>query len=155
TSAILCNQTANSCSTDEDDTSVNNPFRPVAMGGLGGQNDMIENYMDYGYQSCQDRFTEGQKDRMRAALTGIRSSLLSSLALTSVDGHENPAAASCTPSTSDLNNNFQMGVKNVTLENLDVSSGTAVADEGYKDFTCGQPSVSVQAGSDYSISITT
>ncbi|MEM6801447.1 MAG: M43 family zinc metalloprotease, partial [Bacteroidota bacterium] len=72
-SAISCNSsaTSNSCTTDADDTSPNNPF-------TSDVNDLYENYMDYGYQSCQNTFTPGQKDRMRLALTGIRSSLLSS-----------------------------------------------------------------------------
>lgn len=78
TNAIACGATSNSCSTDEDDTSINNPFRPIGLGGLGEQNDMTENYMDYNFQSCQDRFTGGQVARMRIALTGIRSSLLAS-----------------------------------------------------------------------------
>lgn len=72
-SAVSCNSsgTANSCSTDADDTSEHNPFTTDV-------DDMYENYMDYGYQSCQNTFTQGQKDRMRLALTAIRSSLLTS-----------------------------------------------------------------------------
>lgn len=68
----------NSCTTDEDDLSTNNPFRPVANGGLGDQNDQKENYMDYSNLVCYDRFTQGQKTRMHFFLTGIRSSLLGS-----------------------------------------------------------------------------
>jgi len=79
TAAIACVSTANSCTTDEDDTSINNPFRAVGLGGLGEQNDMHQNYMDYGFQSCQDRFTPQQATRMRTALTTTRASLLSSL----------------------------------------------------------------------------
>ena len=68
----------NTCNTDEDDVTLNNPFRPIAIGGLGDQNDMFENYMDYSPKSCKDRFTEGQKTRMRIALIFERASLLSS-----------------------------------------------------------------------------
>lgn len=64
-------RTANSCSTDANDASSNNPFNSDVQ-------DMYENYMDYGYWVCQNTFTQGQKDRMRAALFGIRSSLLES-----------------------------------------------------------------------------
>ena len=78
TTAIPCGSTINSCTSDEDDTSLNNPFRAIGLGGLGEQNDMFQNYMDYGFQSCQDRFTLGQKTRMITALTGFRASLLSS-----------------------------------------------------------------------------
>ncbi|MCU0446074.1 MAG: M43 family zinc metalloprotease [Microscillaceae bacterium] len=80
--AIGCASTTNTCTTDVDDTSINNPFRPIGLGGLGDQPDMIENYMDYGFQSCQNAFTQGQKDRMVAALTGVRASLLGSLGCT-------------------------------------------------------------------------
>lgn len=78
-SGVACGSSANTCTTDEDDTSLNNPFRPIALGGLGDQPDMHENYMDYSFQSCQNAFTQGQKDRMIYALTNIRSSLLTSV----------------------------------------------------------------------------
>ncbi len=74
TSAVICNSSPNTCSTDADDPSSNNPFA-----SLGDQIDMFNNYMDYGYQTCQDAFTNGQKERMVAALETARKSLLSSL----------------------------------------------------------------------------
>jgi hypothetical protein len=83
TAAILCNTTTNSCNTDDDDLSVNNPFRPAANGGLGDRPDMFSNYMDYGYQVCQFQFTSGQSDRMNAALATTRSILLQSTACAS------------------------------------------------------------------------
>ncbi len=79
TAAVSCFQsTANTCDTDDDDLSANNPFRPIANGGLGDQDDMIANYMDYGYQVCQFMFTPQQNDRMNAALLTSRASLLQS-----------------------------------------------------------------------------
>lgn len=66
----------NTCDTDSDDLSPNNPFRPIALGGLGDQPDMTRNYMSY--NPCRDRFTQGQKERMRFFLEGIRHSLLDS-----------------------------------------------------------------------------
>lgn len=77
-SPVICPALVNSCSSDSDDPSINNPFRAVALGGLGDQLDPISNYMDYGNSNCQVLFTEGQKQRMITALTGIRSSLLQS-----------------------------------------------------------------------------
>lgn len=74
----LCGITQNTCNSDEDDTSNNNPFRSVQLGGLGDQNDMVENYMDYSNQNCQNLFSAGQIDRMIAALNSERSSLLQS-----------------------------------------------------------------------------
>ena len=73
---LICFDGTNSCATDEDDTGINNPFRPVALGGLGDQEDMQTNFMDYASLACFERFTEGQSDRMRASLLEIRSSLL-------------------------------------------------------------------------------
>jgi gliding motility-associated-like protein len=71
-----CNPNANSCTTDADDPSVNNPFRPIALGGKGDVADMGENYMDYSPFSCYSIFTQGQKDRMNATIQTIRKSLL-------------------------------------------------------------------------------
>lgn len=71
TSSVSCNNmsTANTCSND---ANINNsPFTSDVQ-------DMYENYMDYGFNSCQNTYTSGQKQRMRTALTGIRASLLSS-----------------------------------------------------------------------------
>lgn len=60
----------NSCPmTDVNQNDPNNPFTIE-------DNDTPQNFMDYG--SCRDRFTEGQKVRMRDALLNIRTSLLNS-----------------------------------------------------------------------------
>jgi hypothetical protein len=78
TNALLCSDTENSCDSDDDDNSENNPFRSTALGGLGDQFDLIENYMDYGSQSCQTHFSAGQIERMQVALNEQRASLLES-----------------------------------------------------------------------------
>lgn len=78
TEGVGCNSSTNTCTTDSDDHSLNNPFRPVTLGGLGDQPDLFVNYMDYGFQTCQHSFTQGQADRMYSMLTGGRSSLLDS-----------------------------------------------------------------------------
>jgi 6-phosphogluconolactonase (cycloisomerase 2 family) len=74
--AVSCNSSVNSCNSDEDDASSQNPFRSVALGGLGDQSDMFQNYMDYGHQTCMNRFTKGQRTRMRTGLLETRQSLL-------------------------------------------------------------------------------
>lgn len=79
--AVPCATGANTCASDVNDHSANNPFRPVNRGGLGDQPDMIRNYMDYGQAQCQDKFTEGQQQRMRDALTTVRSSLLANTSI--------------------------------------------------------------------------
>ncbi|MCG8328736.1 MAG: hypothetical protein MI974_13680, partial [Chitinophagales bacterium] len=76
TGAFPCELSFNSCTTDADDSSLNNPFREVALGGLGDQPDMHQNYMDYGYHHCRDRFTAGQRDRMHFFIENARQSLL-------------------------------------------------------------------------------
>lgn len=76
TVAVNCGSTTNTCTTDADDTSPNNPFRPVAFGGIGDRPDLTTAYMDYGLQACQDRFTPGQATRMVTGLTIARHSLL-------------------------------------------------------------------------------
>jgi hypothetical protein len=75
---LLCTNNVNTCHTDEDDPSTDNPFRAVTLGGQGDQPDMHQNYMDYGYQSCQHAFTDGQRTRMRNSLRDIRTSLINS-----------------------------------------------------------------------------
>jgi len=67
TSNVSCGGRQNSCDND-----VESNFFTV------DQEDMYENYMDYASVQCQNTFTQGQKDRMRAALFGIRESLLES-----------------------------------------------------------------------------
>ncbi len=71
-----CSVATNSCNSDEDDTSTNNPFRSTALGGQGDQPDQKENYMDYSDLACYDRFSQGQVDRMQFFLHGDRASLL-------------------------------------------------------------------------------
>lgn len=82
--AIPCSNNTNSCFTDDDDHENRNPFRPTNLGGIGGQDDMINNYLDYNYRSCLNAFTEGQKQRMRLAIVQNRSSLLTSKGCTSI-----------------------------------------------------------------------
>ena len=63
--------TVNSCNSDANDTSPNNPF-------LSDVEDIYENYMDLGNLDCKNTFTPGQKARMRISLLGRRLSLLQS-----------------------------------------------------------------------------
>ncbi|MBS1661946.1 MAG: gliding motility-associated C-terminal domain-containing protein, partial [Bacteroidetes bacterium] len=64
TAGVACNQPVNSCSTD-------------ALSGFSSdQNDLTSDYMDYGNYNCMKVFTQGQSDRMNAAIQTLRSSLL-------------------------------------------------------------------------------
>ena len=69
-----CAFPANSCTTDEDDSSQNNPYRAVALGGLGDQPDPNSNIMGYA-RSCRNNFTQGQALKMQLKLLENRESL--------------------------------------------------------------------------------
>src|SRR5579872_5866931 len=64
TADIPCGQTINTCQTD------------VLSGFTTDQNDLKKDYMDYGNYACMTVFTQGQADRMNAAIQTARSSLL-------------------------------------------------------------------------------
>lgn len=68
-----CATEFNSCSSDGDDPAWYNPFA-----NLPDQPDMTENYMDYNHRTCQNTFTQGQRDRMRLSIQQLRASLLES-----------------------------------------------------------------------------
>lgn len=79
-----CNLTANTCSNESPFFNGTNPI------------DNVENYMDYSY--CYKMYTDGQRDRMHAALnsnTGGRSNLwtVSNLNATGTNGQPNLCAA--------------------------------------------------------------
>ena len=67
-----CEVDENSCFTDADDTSANNPFTTDV-------NDMRENYMDINPLECLTAFTQGQADRMTFFVNGPRVSLTGSI----------------------------------------------------------------------------
>ena len=105
--SCLLGQTVNTCSTDADDTSPNNPFSSDVE-------DMYENFMDGGEMDCKNTFTPGQKTRMRVTLLGIRSSLLSSsgcmlsitnVSLTKVSAPERISCETPTPTEIEFVNN--------------------------------------------------
>jgi gliding motility-associated-like protein len=75
TTFAACNPSANSCNTDADDPSANNPFTTDVA-------DLSDDYMDYSAFSCYNQFTEGQYDRMYYFLTQVRGSLLNCLSCT-------------------------------------------------------------------------
>ncbi len=83
----------NSCSTDADDASANNPFNADA-------NDATANFMDYSPFSCYHNFTDGQGERMRFAIENFRSSLLTSEGCK--DPCTMPIAAAFSPSATDV-----------------------------------------------------
>ena len=64
TAAVICNSIVNTCTTD-------------TRSGLSQDlPDMVSNFMDYGSNFCKVMFTQGQKNRMKVALSQMRKSLL-------------------------------------------------------------------------------
>jgi hypothetical protein len=113
TAPVACGATINTCTTDADDNSINNPFRAVGSGGLGDQPDMYKNYMDYGYQACQIYFTTGQSTRMNAALSTSRQSLLSSIGCVSACTIPITLQVSANDSTVDIGSSVSFSSTNV------------------------------------------
>ena len=64
TAGISCTSSANSCTTD------------VLSGFATDQNDLTQDYMDYGDFNCMKVFTQGQSDRMNWFIQHVRQSLL-------------------------------------------------------------------------------
>ncbi|MGV3630167.1 MAG: zinc-dependent metalloprotease [Bacteroidota bacterium] len=82
-----CNMTINSCSAD--------------VVGLGDLHDMVENFMDYSAESCQNSFTRHQTDLMHGVLENERYDLVHSnpvlglqeLPAIAFEAYPNPAAS--------------------------------------------------------------
>lgn len=81
-----CNFNTNSCTNE-------NPDKP----------DMIENYMDYSNDNCQNTFTNGQKNVMNSTFNQYRSSLISNSNLNAT-GTNTTAPATCAPVAEFLSN---------------------------------------------------
>ncbi|MES2645225.1 MAG: gliding motility-associated C-terminal domain-containing protein [Bacteroidota bacterium] len=64
-----CGSPSNSCNTDTLSGYSNGFYKTDVP-------DQTDNFMDYGNGACQNRFTEGQAERMRIAITTQRSGLL-------------------------------------------------------------------------------
>ena len=78
---LTCTYAVNSCTTDEDDTQLAKSLSSsVSLGGLGDQNDLDDNYMDYILKNCRSAFTQGQADRMHFFVQDFFSALLKSKA---------------------------------------------------------------------------
>jgi|GEM_PF-1935007 len=117
-----CSNPPNTCITDIDDTSMNNPYRPITFGGLGDQHDMIDNYMDYGYNNCKTRFTIGQRQRMVITLEEYRASLLQNTACFAA-----PAPLGCiTP--------VNIEVSDIEENQVNISWNDVIGATGYRVF---------------------
>ena len=146
-----CTVVTNSCTSDEDDTSTNNPFRAVALGGQGDQPDQKENYMDYSDLACYDQFSQGQVDRMQFFLHGIRASLLASQGCqpaclsAPITAAFTPSALTTTAGTPLNFNNNSVNASNYTWYVDGVSFSTAT-NSSYNFPTVGTFWIKLEAG---------
>lgn len=153
TGSYPCGLNRNTCTTDEDDHSNNNPFRPLSLGGLGDQNDMDENYMDYSSSMCRKAFTQGQKDRMRFFLEQARSSLLSSLGC--YEPCAEPVQAEFTINTIEVNAGDEISLTNLSINAtgyqwyLDGSPYSALQDITLQLFEEGLHDIELEAYNDH------
>ncbi|MCC5945140.1 MAG: hypothetical protein JJT94_09395, partial [Bernardetiaceae bacterium] len=108
----------------------------------------LANYMSY--CNGQDKFSDGQKDRMRAALETQRSGLISSLGATPPPATA-PATA-CVPTATGVFG--ALGVTRFQLNDLNVASPGSDPEGNYVDRTCLQ-GTTVEAGNTYNFTVQT
>ncbi|MBL7718326.1 MAG: T9SS type A sorting domain-containing protein [Flavipsychrobacter sp.] len=119
-----------------------NPCTGMPFGGA------VHNFMDY--SSCQDRFTQGQRDRMISTLLQYRRNMIGALAGQPM---QNPTAAVCNfPPQGNVGNSFNLGPRRVRIKDdiytyLDYNSGgyNDEANQYYIDRTCHNGAV-LEAG---------
>jgi hypothetical protein len=99
---------------------------------------IINNYMDYSSEACQDRFTTGQVERMRAYLEILRPGLITSLAKEDpypYGTYADPAPA-CIPATGATGlSGAYAGIMNDAINNINFTSYDASTHGGYVDGT--------------------
>ncbi|MCC6601160.1 MAG: hypothetical protein IT223_10865, partial [Crocinitomicaceae bacterium] len=88
-----------------------------------GFTQQVENFMDYTSQTCQNRFTEGQKVRMRTTLETQRTSMLSSMGCVPVNTRDAGISAVLSPNGTSCTTTYQ---PSVTLSNYGSATLTSV-----------------------------
>ncbi|MEZ5018210.1 MAG: M43 family zinc metalloprotease [Flavipsychrobacter sp.] len=141
------------CDTEPHKRSVFNcPTDPNPCTGNSYAN-VQKNIMDY--SNCQDRFTPGQKVRWLDALLNERAGLVSSIG--SVDTGTNVASNSCSFTTANVNNGYNLGPALVNLNDLSASSNGGYSQDNfavYLDRSCQQRANIIQ-GQSYTLSVKT
>lgn len=154
---VSCASTTNSCNTDDDDNDFNNPFRSTNIGGIGNQNDMTNNYMDYNYKSCQNAFTQGQKERMRITIETLRSSLLSSQGCYSVYANDAGITEISSPKiiTCSSNLQFEISVRNYGSNALNSFKINYTINNGQNTYSYNWTNAPILQGNDLNITVNT
>lgn len=93
-------------------------------------NSLVENYMDYTSETCQDMFTAGQSTRMRATIAGARNALVNTSNCGAANEHDASVSAIATPNGSLCQTTF---TPNITLTNHGSTTLTSVEIDYYVD----------------------
>jgi hypothetical protein len=97
---------------------------------------IIHNYMGYAVETCKHEFTQGQVDRMVAALETHRYALTHAQSCQDVASPQPPPAACSPQTTTGILGNYGMGPIRVTIGDLVAGSGSAFEDGGYLNKWC-------------------
>lgn len=98
---------------------------PITISCTNGPNgDMYQNYMDYSDDACMNTFTQGQKTRMRTAITNWKASLLTSTVCTTTGINDHKGSVSFTmypnPASDEVTISYNLA-SDATLKVLDVT----------------------------------
>lgn len=113
---------------------------------------VVQNYMAYSSEACRDRFTTDQIARMTSTMSTHRTGLVNGWPLQDPPSDTSPVA-DCSPTTTDLDNLYSLGIGEVSINGYTFSSGSAVEDQGNLDRTCER--IMLEAGTSYTVDVTT
>ncbi len=114
-----------------------------------GPNSYIHNFMDYAADACFHGFSEDQKTRMEATLSGPRKMFCTSLGATVPSGTYPTASTSQTVTNTDET----MGIYDVNLNGTTFTSLSSNHDGGYLNRIASQPTVSLVYATSYTITV--
>lgn len=141
------------CDTDPHQRTYSNVCWTGVNNSCTGNNygTVVQNYMAYSSEACRDRFTADQITRMTATMSTHRTSLLNGWPLQDPPSDASPVA-DCSPTTTDLDNLYGLGIEKVSINGYTFNSGGAIEDGGNIDRTCER--IYLEAGMSYTIDVT-